>query len=582
MIRSVTSTLPTFKTVEFRPGLNVVVAEKGPDATARQTRNSAGKSTLVSIIDFLLGANCKPGSLFREEALAGHEFAMSFDLGGHRTSASRGGEKPNRIEVDGDFSNWPVCPKVEKAIGAHWLSNTHWRDVLGREMFGLPDFEGKHGPTFRSLISYFVRRQWSGGFQEAPVQSSKQQNWDVQVNLSFLLGLDWELSRRLQRVRLEEKSLETLKREAKSGVLGRLIGEAGELRTKLKVAESAAAKLEKEITEFRVIPEYRDLEREASAIAVRVSALTNENTLDRERVQTLERQLQDEAAPTLPDVEKMYQEADIVLPGLVVHRLDQVRKFHEVVVRNRRSHLAGEIGAARDRIEARHAEVREIDERRRELLGMLRNAGAIEQVDALRTELSRLQTDAGELRRRLDLVNKVAASETKLTIERAHLEQRIRDDLDEHDEVLGEAILKFEELSRRISEREGSLEVGVTNNGLTFEIKVEGKRSKGITNMQIFCFDVTLATLWASQGLGPGFLVHDSHLFDGMDGRQIGQALEIGAEQAEAHGFQYVVTLNSDVLATAEFSDGFDPTAFHVPVELTDETETGGLLGCRV
>ena len=582
MIRRITSTLETFKTVDLRPGLNIVVAEKGPDATKLQTRNGAGKSTLVAVVDFLLGAECKADSIFRRDALASQEFAMTFDLGGSRTVVSRAGERRNKIEVDGDFADWPVQPKVEKATGAHSLRNVQWREVLGQEMFDLPHYDGAYGPTFRSLISYFVRREGSGGFQTAPQQSSQQQNWDVQVNLSFLLGLDWELSRSLQRVRLEEKSLKTLKREAKSGVLGRLIGDAAELRTRLKVAEAGAAKLEKEISEFRVIPEYRDLEREASSIAVRVSALTNENTLDRERMETLERQMVDEAAPGLPDVEKMYREADIVLPGLVVHRLEQVRKFHEVIVRNRRSHLTGEVDAARQRIEDRVAEVRRIDARRRELLNMLKNAGAIEQVDTLRTELSRLQAEAGELRRRLDLVNKVAASETKLKIERAQLEQRIRDDLEEHEEVLGEAILKFEELSRRISEREGSLTVGVTENGPKFEISVEGGRSKGIKNMQIFCFDVTLAVLWASRGLGPGFLVHDSHLFDGMDGRQIGQALEIGAEQADTCGFQYVVTLNSDVLTTAEFSDGFDPAMFRVPVELTDETETGGLLGCRI
>ena len=91
-----------------------------------------------------------------------------------------------------------------------------------------------------------------------------------------------------------------------------------------------------------------------------------------------------------------------------------------------------------------------------------------------------------------------------------------------------------------------------------------------------------LAVLWARRQLGPGFLIHDSHLFDGMDSRQIAKAIEIGAEQAAANDFQYIVTLNSDVLGAAEFSQGFNPEQFVNPVRLTDATATGGLFGMRV
>ena len=60
MIHRIPSSLPTFKTLEFRPGLTLLLADKSPGATDRQTRNSAGKSSVIEIIHFVLGARCTP------------------------------------------------------------------------------------------------------------------------------------------------------------------------------------------------------------------------------------------------------------------------------------------------------------------------------------------------------------------------------------------------------------------------------------------------------------------------------------------------------------------------------------------
>jgi uncharacterized protein YydD (DUF2326 family) len=47
--------------------------------------------------------------------------------------------------------------------------------------------------------------------------------------------------------------------------------------------------------------------------------------------------------------------------------------------------------------------------------------------------------------------------------------------------------------------------------------------------MQIFFFDLMLTEISLKSGPGPGFLIHDSHLFDGVDERQVAKALQLGA-----------------------------------------------------
>ncbi len=545
---------------------------------------------MVQIINLLLGSNCEPDSIFRGQTLLEHSFTMAFDLNGSRTRASRSGKTQGQISVDGDFGTWPKQPKLNKKTDEHSVSLNDWRDILGALMFDLPPDVPAYGPTFRALLTYFVRRESSGGFQEAQKQSNKQQNWDVQVNLSYLFGLDWRIPQSLQEVRQKEKALETIKREASSGLLGNLVGNLGELRTRLAIAERETSKLRQELANFQVLPEYHELEQEASKLAIRISELTSENTLDLERIETLSSQLTEETPADDSRIVELYQEIGIVLPSLVSKRLEDVQTFHAAIVRNRRIHLQAEIDSARSAIESRQLVLEQADSRRQEIMRTLSTHGALDQYSKLQEELTRQQATLEEIKRKVTLAKQLDSQSNELTIERTSIKQQMTADLEDKLDHLAEAIVIFEDFSKRISDHEGSLVIDPTNNGPEFKVQVEGKESKGIRNMQIFCFDLTLAVLWSGRkanspqgkSRGPGFLVHDSHLFDGMDSRQVGKAIEMGAEQASKHGFQYIVSINSDQLSSAEFSPSFNPQAFRNPVEITDATETGGIFGMRI
>ena len=581
MIHEISSSLASFKTLRFNTGLNVVLAEKSVGATDRQTRNSSGKTSLITIIHFLMGASCPAASIFKYESLIEESFSLTFDLGSPQMTARRGGSDPNKIYVDANLSEWPEQPTVDTTTGESWFSNKKWTAALAVSMFDVNE-SSKYSPSFRAMFPYFARVEPEGGFQHAEMYYSTQQPWNIQVNLSHLLGLDWKPSQALQEIKDQEKTLKLLKRNSSQGVLGNLVGKAGELRTKLALAEKDLKRLEKELREFQVLPEYRDLEKEASTIAVRQSELANANTLDRQRVKAIEQQLQAEQPVQADDVLAMYEEASVVLPDLVRKRIEDVQAFHERVIKNRLLHLEREIQAAEQRIIVRDEEAQGLDSRRREIMKVLSSHGAIDQMVRLEEERSRLFSFVDDLKNRLEVTNKLESTKTELTIERAQVKQRISLDHNDHEEVLREAILIFEELSREISDHEGSLEVDVSDNGPTFKIKVEGGRSVGIRNMQIFCFDMMLSIIWAKRNRGPGFLIHDSHLFDGMDSRQVAKAIEIGEAKSREHKFQYVITMNSDQVPRNEFKPEFDFDRFVNPVQLSDENETGGLFGMRI
>jgi uncharacterized protein YydD (DUF2326 family) len=208
---------------------------------------------------------------------------------------------------------------------------------------------------------------------------------------------------------------------------------------------------------------------------------------------------------------------------------------------------------------------------------ILASHGALEQFRKLQTELNRREAESESIRQRFEAALALESKKSELKIQRARLFERLRQDHQEQGETLREAILAFEEVSSSLYERAGNLTIEETENGPRFDIRIHGERSSGIANMQLFCFDMMLMQLAMGRGIGPRFLVHDSHIFDGVDERQVGQALQIGAALADSLGFQYIVTMNTDALPQ-ELPDEFSLDEHILPVHLTD-TEDGGLFG---
>ncbi len=585
MIRQFGSDLASFKTLTFKPSLNILLADKSEGANDRQSRNGAGKTSFVELVHFLFGADARKESIFRSDALTEWTFDVAVDVAGDAISAARSGAKPSRLLINGPVETWPIPPQFDAAAGLYELSNESWKANLGKLWFGLPlsagDEAERFQPSFRSLFSYFARRQLSGGFQQPMQHSAMQQAWDQQVSICYLLGLDWTIPGKFQELRGQEKVAQELRKAARSGDLGRYFGKAADLRTRLTIAEARAVRLRQQLASFEVVPEYKELEREANAITREIDALNVENVMDGDLLQQLRASLGEEDAPDLGDVTKLYGEAGVVLPDMIRRRFDEVERFHRTIIENRRAHLSAEITSAEARIVERDQRTAERDRRRRQIMSVLSSGGALEHYTNLREEAGRAEAEVEGLRQRLETAERIESTKAELDIERANLTKALRDDLHERDAILREAILAFEALSESLYEKAGSLTIAETGSGPQFDVHIDGQRSKGITNMQIFCFDLMLTEISLKQGRGPGFLLHDSHLFDGVDERQVAKALQLGAERAEAAGFQYIVTMNSDALPKEGFKPGFDIRDHVLDTKLTDATDTGGLFGLR-
>jgi uncharacterized protein YydD (DUF2326 family) len=356
MISELWSDRATFKRLKFRPGLNIVLASRSGAGEASisddhgRTRNGAGKSSLIDILRFILGGEVKrQKTIVAAPVLKDDSFFLSFNLLGKTTTVSRSPAPRGRIKVIADFQDWPIKPDVNKRTGDVTMSVHVWTDLLGRVLFGLPP-ASQVAPgtnlTFNACMAYFVRRSRDGGFMHWTMTHRAQSQNRVAVPLSFLFGLDTDIAVQFLRADEAARASQELRRAISQGMLAAAVGSPGRIRAAALKARRRLERLRNRLEGREVLDFYGSYEEEATQLDARVRLLNDENYTDQQLLIDLEEATTIEEGPAIPDIERLYREANVVLPNVSLRRYDEVRAFHDQVIANRRNHLATEAAAA--------------------------------------------------------------------------------------------------------------------------------------------------------------------------------------------------------------------------------------------
>src|SRR6266536_481280 len=579
MLRQLSASDPRFKTIDFRPGLNVLVADTTTASSDTDSRNSAGKSSMIELLHFLLGSSGDANSLPAHRALRNIDFRLRLDWPGvpDGITVERTGARSGTLRLQ------PLPPDAapdQLDFGSGNVRLDDWQRLIERDLFALP---AEHpGVTGRGLLSFLMRRVTSHAFNSPTRSHSRHSDAEGATNLAYLLGLDWQLADRYRTLKVRETTSTQLRKAASDPILGRIVGNVAELRGQIAVAEHRVRELQRQVAGFRVVPEYEHLRVRADEMNQRIRALRNDDVLDRRNLADLERAVEEAIDPDVTYLEAVYAELGVVLGDQVRRSFADVEAFHTSVVRNRRRYLGEEATAIRSRLTEREAERERLGVELAGILNTLNEGGAIDALTTLQQVLAQEQAVLGALRHRFEAAQALEISRRSIDQDRIALQQEMDSDIDERRRIVDEAVVLFAEYAQTLygEGREAYLRFGPGRSSLRIEPHIASDNSGGISNMVIFCFDLTVAVLAHRGGRAPDFLVHDSHLFDGVDERQVARALTLAAAVAEREGLQYIVTLNSDELDKAVRRD-FDPTDHLLEQRLTDAFEEGGLFGFR-
>ncbi|MBF4561201.1 DUF2326 domain-containing protein [Agreia pratensis] len=577
-LNSLTSSDPRFKTLQFRDGLNVLVADRTEASEQGDSRNSIGKTSFVKILRYILGGDLS--SEFKAPELSEHTFTASLSLPSAQNdevdevTITRAVSPTTRVKVSG----WSATN------GATDLHIDEWRALLSRKVFRIPEDASR--PTAGQIWGQLIRTYFGN-----PIKGHQSEaDWESGVKLGFMLGLSPEILGKAGDVDRLTKQGKAIRAAVREGAIAHLSLDESALRAQLAAARRQRDRTQEDLRAFRVDEQYADHQRAADDLSGSIQRLNDEALSLQRRLRELNEALQDEAVTPLNGdltmrLERVYAEIGVVLPDTVSRRYEEVQAFHESVVRNRRSFLEQELSAVHERLDAINVERHRLDDQRSTIMQLLNETVALDTFLSIQRSLAQQESNVADIERRLEAATSISTIGDTIKLRTAELVASVRTELNERDDRLSESIALFGELGAEIyTDREASLLVAPTPKGLlSIGPQISGDASTGVRSVETFMLDMvcTIAAIKANRA--PRLLVHDSHLFDAIDGRQVASCLNIGARLAEEHGFQYIVTLNSDFLASVEAqSDGaFDADPYMLSTRLTDETEAGGLFGFR-
>jgi uncharacterized protein YydD (DUF2326 family) len=584
MIHGIGSSIKTFRTLAFHPGLNVLLADQSSDSSETDSRNSLGKSSVVEIVHFLLGSTPGKNSVFRAKALAKASFWGEFTLGGTRLRVERRVWDADKVFVT--FVGEPPTPlRTEGDLLEPYVNLKDWTSWLGHVCFGIPTSTAgtqfaDGGPTFRSLFGYFARRRGDDGFSKPYKFVGGAPDAEGYLSLAYLFGLDWAIAREFERRKQASKDLQTESRLAKAR--NPQLATLAAVTAELVIAQGRASTVRGELSQFKLEEHYADLGREAAAAKREADLLSQTAVEVRNVVEQIESSISTEPVSSLSDVERLYAEVGIQLPDSARRGFEEVQAFHEAVISNRRHHLAQELERSRIQLREIEAERKRNLTRRTEILNHLSGRGAFSDLAAIQRRLAEAENRVAALEGLRDTLQRLETDKTEQKVERIGLKQRLDLDMEARFPAVRTATLAVDEALDALygAERQKWLRIESTENGLRFTVSVAGDRSGGISSMEVFAMDFALFKVTSERLGGPGFLIHDSHLFDGVDARQVAAAIEIAGRFADKKGLQYLVMMNSDKFDSLPFPPDYDVRPRVLPVVLED-TEEGGLFGFR-
>lgn len=568
---SLSANVATFHTIKFNPvGISLISAHRRTTQVNR-TYNSVGKSLAIYLIHFCLGAKATPD--FKEK-LPGWAFRLEFMLNDSRLHYScRSTENDNIIIFDGN----------EMKVKA-------FNKMMGEKLFGLN--EDDSFLSFRSLISRFIREGKAGYTTFNQFKTKEQAPTDL-INTAYLLGLD--VNRIIYKVRLKEEEDLLKQQEAnlsKDPVMHTLLlgsERIDDIDLRLLDIQQQIDKLQDNIHNFVIAEDYGEIKKQADEVSQNLRTWRNAVTKYRISLNNIDKSLERK-----PDIKKQnlvsfFEEANISLGEMVIKKLEEVESFNEQLLNDRSRILQKQQEEYARLLKEAEQKVKELEIEENEKLQYLNSHGALDDYTKLTELLSDLKSKKEKLEqyKRLQKDYKTRREEIKREFTDENL--KTQKYLDQIDDLVHRHMEFFHDLAKTFySDKRAGLQIlnneGINKQRFEIDARISDDSGDGVNETKIFCFDWTLLT--ARQNHHVEFLVHDNRILSETDPRQIATMFQNANAICQAHGFQYILTINEcslDLLKKELSEEEYTKLVKDNEVlELNDADDSGKLLGIHI
>ena len=561
----------SFQTIRFNEnGLSFIAARQKEPGTSEKgkTYNGVGKSLLVRIIHFCMGAKVKGYKSFCDN-LPGWEFYVDFSIDNKGYTAKRTTDNPQRIVLNGEE-----------------LTINKFNEKMESLCFNIP--QDMAYLSFRSLLPFFIRpRKDSYVTYDKPGNVGSQ--YQTVLYNSFLLGLDVFLAQKKANIKKEQDRIKELESNFKNDTLLRdfFTGDKDVTLTLVDL-EERIKKLDDDLSGFKVAEDYNEVQIEADRIERELFSLNNKVILMQNNIDKIDESLNIEPTMSKDGVKSVYEEANIHFSENLLKTLDELEIFYDKLITNRKKRLLEQKNKLILDKESKMKVVKNLQNQLDKLMNYLGDHQALDVFVALSNKSAELKTERDNLKKYQDLQEEYKENERQLEKSQLELTEVTEKYLKGMEPEIAELRDFFRGLAKRFypnSVAGLSIENNDGDNQLRFNIdaKIESDTSDGINNVKIFCYDLTV--LFKGHNHNMNFIFHDSRLFDGIDERQKAEIFRIVAEKFIGSNKQYIATVNQNQLDEIKkqlTEDEYKEIIQNTVLTLTDEDSSAKLLGISV
>lgn len=583
-----------FESVEFEPGLNVILAEiRLPENRNKDTHN-LGKTTLVRLLDFGFLAGRDPKFfLFKHiELFRDFVFFLEIQLAdGSYLTVRRSVAEATKISFKKHEARHQ---NFAEAQASEWDHQDMPFDRAREMLDSLLDWRALKPWSYRKGIGYQLRSQ--DDFRDVfHLRKFAAAHSDWKPFLAHILGFKADLVASLyekeERLKEKETTAQTVKNE-----LGGSVEDISKIEGILLLKQQEVDKKQKLLDAFDFRFQDKDRTKQlVDDIDDKIAALNSERYSLSHRKKKISDSLEEDQILFKPEeAQRLFEETGILFAGQLKKDFEQLIAFNRAITEERRIYLLEERTEVEDELRRVNTDLSSLGKRRSDTLSFLSDTDVFNKYKQTSNEMVKLRADITSLERQRGFLHRLQELRTEirtLSEEQTHLQTQIEADVEQHNankaSLFSTVRLHFSEIVEEVINRKALLSVSPNQSGyLEFKAEILDESGNatsadlGHTYRKLLCIAFDLAVLHAHlDDRFPHFVFHDG-VFESLDDRKKENLLIVLRRYTDL-GIQSIISLIDSDLPSRGDEQEFMFSANEIVLTLHDENDQGRLFKMR-
>lgn len=587
-IMQIYSNSPKFKTIKFNENFNIVLGDIKYANDLDKDSHNLGKSSLISLIDFLFLKELNKEHFLRLKEFTSHVFFMEIKRNNESyLTIRRPVQRNTKIsfklhndpyqnfidEINWDYEDLGIKASNDYENAVYVLNNFLKFDVIPKE-------------NYRKTLSYFFRSQsdYSNVFK---LSKFKGNDVDWKPTLFELLGFD-------SKHMIKKYYLDSEKNKKKSLI--------EQIEKEFKISEEDIDKIKgiidiknqerKQTLEWLDKFDFYAQDNKIEKVLVqdieeRISKLnTLKYDLDYE-ISEIDKSLKSNITYDIEDITELYKEFQIYFPDNLIKEYRDLINFNEKVFVERKQYLLKSLELKKQQLQNIDVELLDLNEQRKRYMSNFTQSDTFEKYNLYRNELINIERDIARYTTELENVDVIKNLNKEITKIDKGIEEttnNIKNQIEVGNDTYKSIRRDFHDFVKIILNHEAMISLSVNSNGnIEFKDSIVDENNQitaqndGHTYKKILCacFDLALIKNYADKNFYKT-VYHDGCL-ESLDPRKQKQYLELVRRISNEYGIQYILTaLKSDI--PADDGNKYLPKEFEIAVTLSDDIDDSGRL----